>query len=113
MTHFGDIVIVLGLSVLFAMGQTQQAPQRLKLVQKIPLPAVKGRIDHISVDLRGKRLFLAALGNGTMEVIDLAADVQFGAEFFNLFNRANLTFPLQPTTLLSSIRLGVSFPAPG
>ena len=73
MKHFGDIVIVLGLSVLFAMGQTQQAPQPLKLVQKIPLPAVKGRIDHISVDLQGKRLFLAALGNGTMEVIDLAA----------------------------------------
>ena len=73
MKHFGDIVIVLGLSVLFAMGQTQQAPQPLKLVQNIPLPAVKGRIDHISVDLQGKRLFLAALGNGTMEVIDLAA----------------------------------------
>ena len=73
MKHFEDIVIVLGLSVLFAMGQTQQAPQPLKLVQKIPLPAVKGRIDHISVDLQGKRLFLAALGNGTMEVIDLAS----------------------------------------
>src|SRR3989442_15997649 len=73
MKHFGDIVIVLGLSVLFAMGQTRQAPQPLKLVQKIPLPAVKGRIDHISVDLQGRRLFLAALGNGTMEALDLAA----------------------------------------
>lgn len=54
-------------------AQSQQGSQPLKLVQKIPLPAVKGRIDHISVDVKGKRLFLAALGNGTMEVIDLAA----------------------------------------
>src|SRR5436309_14141195 len=66
-------VLVLGLCVFLATAESQQAPQPLKLVQKIPLPAVKGRIDHISVDLRGKRLFLAALGNGTMEVIDLAA----------------------------------------
>ena len=67
------IVMVLGLCLFLAMAQSQQAPQPLKLVQKIPLPAVKGRIDHISVDLQGKRLFLAALGNGTMEVIDLAS----------------------------------------
>jgi hypothetical protein len=54
-------------------SQRQQGAQPLKLAQRIPLPAVKGRIDHISVDVKGKRLFLAALGNGTMEVIDLAA----------------------------------------
>ncbi len=66
------IVLVLGLCVFLATARSQ-APQPLKLVQKIPLPAVKGRIDHISVDLQGKRLFLAALGNGTMEVIDLAS----------------------------------------
>src|SRR3989454_3627977 len=65
--------MVLGLCVFLATAQSQQAPQPLKLVQKIPLPAVKGRIDHISVDLQGRRLFLAALGNRTMEVIDLAA----------------------------------------
>ena len=73
------MAITLGLGVCgFAIAQNQKAqdhpgPQPLKLVQKIPLPAVKGRIDHISVDVKGKRLFLAALGNGTMEVIDLAA----------------------------------------
>src|SRR3989441_11539756 len=67
------IVVVLGLCVFLATARSQQAPQPLKLVQKISLPAVRGRIDHISVDLLGKRLFLAALGNGTMEVIDLAA----------------------------------------
>ena len=73
MKSLNAIVMVLGLCVFLATARSQQAPQPLKLVQKIPLPAVKGRIDHISVDLQGKRLFLAALGNGTMEVIDLAS----------------------------------------
>jgi DNA-binding beta-propeller fold protein YncE len=34
------------------------------------LPGVEGRIDHLSVDIPGKRLFVAALGNGTIEVLD-------------------------------------------
>jgi hypothetical protein len=53
-------------------AQGQQGPQPLKLVQTIELPGVTGRIDHMSVDVQGKRLFLAALGNKTVEVIDLA-----------------------------------------
>jgi YVTN family beta-propeller protein len=44
----------------------------LKLAQTIPLPGVKGRFDHFSIDSNGKRLFVAALGNNTVEVIDLA-----------------------------------------
>lgn len=43
----------------------------LRLVQTIPLPNVEGRIDHLAVDLKGQRLFVAALGNNTMEVLDL------------------------------------------
>jgi len=56
-------------------GESQVAtqPEPLKLVQKIPLPGVQGRIDHQSVDVKGMRLFIAALGNQTVEVIDLAA----------------------------------------
>lgn len=45
----------------------------LKLVQTIPLPGVKGRFDHFAIDTRGRRLFVAALGNNTLEVIDIAA----------------------------------------
>jgi hypothetical protein len=33
---------------------------------------VEGRIDHCAVDVPGKRIFIAALGNGTVEVVDLA-----------------------------------------
>ena len=45
----------------------------LRLVQTIPLPGVEGRIDHFSVDLDGARLFVAALANNTVEVVDLEA----------------------------------------
>lgn len=44
-----------------------------KPVGKIALTGVEGRIDHLAVDLHGKRLFVAALGNNTVEVLDLAA----------------------------------------
>ncbi len=43
----------------------------LHLIQTIPLSNVEGRIDHLSVDLKGERLFVAALGNGSVEVLDL------------------------------------------
>jgi DNA-binding beta-propeller fold protein YncE len=42
-------------------------------VQTIAMPNVKGRIDHMDVDLDGKRLFVAGIENGTMEVLDLNA----------------------------------------
>jgi DNA-binding beta-propeller fold protein YncE len=43
----------------------------LELVETIPLPNVDGRIDHMAVDVASERLFVAALGNNTVEVIDL------------------------------------------
>src|SRR3982075_4628582 len=49
------------------------AKQPLRLVQTIPLPNVKGRLDHMDVDVKGKRLFVAGLENGTFEVVDLQA----------------------------------------
>jgi DNA-binding beta-propeller fold protein YncE len=43
----------------------------LSLKSQIPLPKVNGRIDHLSVDVKGQRLFVAAVENHTLEVIDL------------------------------------------
>jgi DNA-binding beta-propeller fold protein YncE len=37
----------------------------------IEMPGVKGRIDHLSIDLKRHRLFVAALGNNTVEVLDV------------------------------------------
>src|SRR5437667_9931101 len=42
-----------------------------KLKQTIPLPGVEGRIDHFALDASGERLFVCALGNNTVEVLDL------------------------------------------
>ena len=45
----------------------------LTLEETIPLGDVKGRIDHMAIDARRGRLFLAELGNGSVAVIDLRA----------------------------------------
>jgi len=42
-----------------------------KLKQTIPLPGVEGRIDHLALDASGERLFVCALGNNSVEVLDL------------------------------------------
>jgi DNA-binding beta-propeller fold protein YncE len=51
----------------------QAASPALKLTQTMALPGVQGRFDHFAIDAKGKRLFVAALGNNTLETIDLAA----------------------------------------
>ena len=43
----------------------------LHIVQTIPMASVEGRIDHLAIDLSARRLFVCALGNGTVEVVDL------------------------------------------
>src|SRR4051812_38037478 len=42
----------------------------LRLALTVPLTGVKGRIDHLAFDPATRRLFVAALGNDTVEVID-------------------------------------------
>jgi len=43
----------------------------LRQAESVPLPGVEGRIDHMAFDSQGERLFVAALENDTLEVIDL------------------------------------------
>ncbi len=63
------LIGILILQVSLGRGD-ENAP--LKQVQTIPLPDVQGRIDHMAVDLEHERLFVAALGNNSVEVIDLS-----------------------------------------
>jgi WD40 repeat protein len=58
----------LGLAAAAAISADPSQP--LKLERTIPLSGIRGRIDHCSADTKGGRLFLAALGNGSVEVID-------------------------------------------
>jgi YVTN family beta-propeller protein len=43
----------------------------LVIEAKIPLGDIKGRIDHLAIDVAHRRLFVAELGNNTVSVIDL------------------------------------------
>ena len=59
------------LGVVFCLLLALAAASTLTLERTIPLPGVSGRIDHFGFDAGGGRLFVAALGNNTVEVIDL------------------------------------------
>ena len=47
--------------------------QPLALERKISLGEVRGRIDHLAIDLARERLFVADLGNDSLGVVDLSA----------------------------------------
>src|SRR5436305_13330742 len=62
--------------IIFVVATTlvsAQTTQPLQLEKTIELPDVQGRIDHMSIDVKGERLFVSALGNNTVEVIDVKA----------------------------------------
>ncbi len=57
------------------MGQPKFGTDLLKLEKEIKMPSVKGRIDHMSINLKNQLLYVAALGNNSVEVIDLQKGV--------------------------------------
>src|SRR6266480_6812999 len=61
-------VLVTACGSIFAAHAEQKT---FKLKQTIPLPGVEGRIDHLALDAASDRLFVCALGNNTVEVLDL------------------------------------------
>src|SRR5260370_6082681 len=65
--------LLAGFLIGFPVLANAQSAAPLQLVQTISMPNVKGRIDHRDVDVRGKRLFVAGLENGSLEVVDLQA----------------------------------------
>ncbi|HEV8341239.1 MAG TPA: YncE family protein [Candidatus Binatia bacterium] len=77
MKRFYNIFLI-GLTVLVVRARAEEPPL-LRLVQTITLPHVEGRIDHMAVDLKGERLFIAALGNNTVEIVDLRGRKRIGS----------------------------------
>jgi hypothetical protein len=63
-------LLVLGLLGISSASSQMNAP--LVLERKILLTGVKGKFDHFAIDEAGNRLFAAAPGNKSVEVIDLA-----------------------------------------
>ena len=52
-------------------ASAQSNDATLSIEAKIPLGKVRGRIDHMAVDIDRRRLFVAELGNNTVEVVDI------------------------------------------
>jgi DNA-binding beta-propeller fold protein YncE len=71
------------LATVFALAGSGTKPARaqmhdrqllpLQLEEEIPVPGVAGRLDHFSADAKRRRLFVSALGNNSLEVIDVFA----------------------------------------
>lgn len=60
-----------------ASAQTPANAELLQLQIKIPLGSVRGRIDHMAIDLARQRLLVAELGNDSVGVVDLKAQKRF------------------------------------
>jgi len=62
---------VMWLAVLAAVSLQARSSEPLTFVRAIGLPQVEGRIDHLALNASGSTLFMAALGNNTVEVMDV------------------------------------------
>ena len=77
MTRKTVLLLAITLTIALAAGWVwhRQSPataiSELALEKTIPLGEVKGRIDHMAIDLGRKRLFIAELGNNSVGVVDL------------------------------------------
>ena len=62
------------LSIFYYTGCKAQEPfgeNYLQVNKIIPLPNVKGRIDHLDINLKEQIVYIAALGNNSVEIVDL------------------------------------------
>ena len=74
MSQLKGYYIAITLAVLCLEGcnaQSSKQSQALPLIATIGLPGVSGRIDHLAYDSTTQRIFIAALGNNSVEVVDL------------------------------------------
>lgn len=72
-TFFIPIVIFI-FCLQGCIAQTSVQSKILPLISTIALPVVSGRIDHLAIDPVSQRIFIAALGNNSIEVVDLKSN---------------------------------------
>src|SRR5437667_11384619 len=66
-----NLQAIVALVFCYSLATVRAQTALLKLTKTIALPGVEGRIDHFAIDASGERLFVCALGNNTVEVLDL------------------------------------------
>lgn len=64
-------IFLIAATVVSAPGSAQTSSPPLVLDRKIPLGEVSGRLDHLGIDLKRQRMFVAELGNNSLGVVDL------------------------------------------
>jgi DNA-binding beta-propeller fold protein YncE len=64
-------ILIISFSLNNCFAQNSVSNKELQLVASIQLPTVSGRIDHLAFDTKNQTIFIAALGNNTVEVVDL------------------------------------------
>lgn len=69
-----NAAVILLAALPLPVAYAQPSPEPLKQIATIALPNVMGRIDHLAFDAQHQRLFVAALGNDTVEVLDAASN---------------------------------------
>jgi DNA-binding beta-propeller fold protein YncE len=75
---FGRVFVMLGAAALCIVGAVARAGDQEPILEgKIVLGKVVGRIDHLGIDLRRKRLLVAELGNNSLAMVDLTQGVLF------------------------------------
>jgi len=77
---YAGVMVLVSLGILIMQNMKSAAAQTqgrellpLQLEEQIPVPGVAGRLDHFTADAKRRRLFVSALGNNTVEVIDVFA----------------------------------------
>jgi hypothetical protein len=70
------LLIMLEALLLCVRSMGAQGGPSLRVVARIPMPNVEGRVDHFGIDLKHERLFMSALGDNTVEVFDLKSNTR-------------------------------------
>ncbi len=69
-----EVIFIALTTGLYSFVLSAQTAPALQFSRMIALSGVQGKFDHLAIDLAGHRLFIAATGNHSVEVIDLATD---------------------------------------
>lgn len=68
------VILACTAGILSLAAAAQTTPSAFRPARTIALHGVTGKFDHLAIDISGNRLFIAATGNNSVEVIDLTTD---------------------------------------
>jgi hypothetical protein len=78
--QFATVLVTYPVAFLPGLNGKARGNAPLKFAQKISMPSIQGRMDHVTLGIKGKRLFVPAYGDNqnTAEVIDRNSGINNG-----------------------------------